>query len=448
MSGKARAVATRALAAAAIAAAAGCTVGPEYVRPAVNAPAAYKEAGDWQPGAARAELPRERWWELFGDPRLDALVAAVDVDNLTLRAAEARMRQAQALADATRSRLYPTLVAGGTNQNVGLLVSWEVDLWGRIRRTIEAGAALAEAAADDVAAARLSLQAQVAASYLLLRMQDAEVRLLQDSAARYERSLQLTRNQYAVGVASRGDVAQAETQLMSTRAQALEALVGRAQLEHAIAVLVGKAPADLSIAAAPFDAKLPVVPPALPSELLERRPDIAAAERRMAAANAQIGIAETAYYPSVSLSAGGGFGNLDFKAGATYGWTLFDGGLRQAHDAQADAAWDEAVANYRQTILTAFREVEDNLVVLRILEDEARAQGDAVRAARESVRIADNQYRAGLVNYLAVVVVQAAALLNERAALAIEGRRLVASVNLIKALGGGWQAPLPQAATK
>jgi NodT family efflux transporter outer membrane factor (OMF) lipoprotein len=439
--------AMRALFIAAVAAIGGCTVGPDYVRPPVAAPDVYKEAKDWKPGEPRSELPRGRWWELFGDARLDALIAEVDVDNQTLRAAEARVRQAEALTEAARSRYYPTLGAGGTNLNV-VLVTWELDLWGRIRRTVEGSNASAEAAADELAAARLSLQAQVAQNYLLLRVQDAEIRLLQDSVARYERSLQLTRNQYAVGVASRGDVAQAETQLMSTRAQALEAAVTRAQLEHAIAVLIGKAPAELTIAAAEMEAKLPAVPPALPSELLERRPDIAAAERRMAAANAQIGVAEAAYYPSVSLSAGAEFGKGEFKAGATYGWAFFDGGLRQAQSAQASAAYDETFANYRQTILTAFREVEDNLVALSFMTDEAEAQGAAVRAARESVRIANNQYRAGLVNYLAVVVVQASALINERAQLAIDGRRLVASVNLIKALGGGWQAPVPQAATK
>ena len=277
------------------------------------------------------------WWELFGDADLNALAAAADVNNQTIRAAEARVRQALALTEAARSRYYPSLTAGGTNQNVGLVAAWELDLWGRIRRTVEASTAAAESTADELAAARLSLQAQLAQNYFLLRVQDAEIRLLRDSVARYDRSLQLTRNQYAVGVASRGDVVQAEAQLNSTRAQALEATVTRAQLEHAIAVLIGKAPADFSIAPLPLDVKIPVVPPALPSELLERRPDIAAAERRMAAANAQIGVAEALYYPSVGLFAGGGFGNRDFAGGAVTGWTLFDGGLRGAQSAQATA---------------------------------------------------------------------------------------------------------------
>ncbi len=431
--------------ASALAASVSCTVGPDYVRPPVDVPAAYKEAGATKASAPRSTMAAGRWWELFGDTDLNALAAAVDVNNQTIRAAEARVRQALALTEAARSRYYPSLSAGGTNQNVGIVAAWELDLWGRIRRNVEANTAAAESTAGELAAARLSLQAQLAQNYFLLRVQDAEIRLLQDSVARYERSLQLTRNQYAVGVASRGDVVQAETQLNSTRAQALEATVTRAQLEHAIAVLTGKAPAEFSIAPLPLDVKIPAVPPALPSELLERRPDIAAAERRMAAANAQIGVTEALYYPSVGLVAGGGFGNRDFAGGAVTGWTLFDGGLRQAQSAQATAGYDETVANYRQTILAAFREVEDNLAALRILDEEAAVQAEAVRAARESVKITNNQYRAGITTYLAVVVVQAGALINERAELAILGRQYVASVTLIKALGGGWEAPAPVA---
>ncbi len=420
-----------------------CTVGPDYVRPAVDVPPAYKEARASNAAGTRSELTRGRWWELFGDADLNALAATIDVNNQTIRAAEARVRQALALTEAARSRYYPSLSAGGNNQNVGLVAAWELDLWGRIRRNIEASTATAESTAGELEAAKLSLQAQLAQNYFLLRVQDAEIRLLQDSVARYERSLQLTRNQYAVGVASRGDVVQAEAQLMSTRAQALDASVTRAQLEHAIAVLTGKAPADFAIASLPLDVAIPAVPAALPSELLERRPDIAAAERRMAAANAEIGVVEAAYYPSVSLVAGGGFGNRDFAGGALTGWMLFDGGLRQAQSAQASAGYDEAVANYRQTILAAFREVEDNLAALRILEEAAAVQAEAVRAARESVKITNNQYRAGITTYLSVVVVQAAALINERAELGILGRRFVASVTLIKALGGGWEAGTP-----
>jgi len=424
-----------------------CTVGPDYVRPSVAVPAAYKEAVAPRAAETVRELPRGRWWEHFGDADLNALEAQVDVDNQTLRAAEARVRQAQALVEIARAPSSLTLNAGGSNQKLGLAAGWELDLWGRIRRNVEAATATAESSADELAAVHLSLQAQVAQNYFLLRVQDAEIRLLQENVARFERSLQLTRNQYAVGVASRGDVVQAEAQLNSTRAQAFEAAVARAQLEHAIAVLVGKPPADISIAATALNVAIPTVPPALPSELLVRRPDIAAAERRMAAANAQIGVAEAAFYPSARLFAGGGF-DISFAGGVAYALALLDGGLRDAQSAQYAAAYAETVADYRQTVLSALRDVEDNLAALRLLESEAAVQGAAVKAARESVTITNNQYRAGTVTYLAVVVVQAAALVNERAELAIVGRRLVASVNLIKALGGGWEMEAPKAAAK
>jgi NodT family efflux transporter outer membrane factor (OMF) lipoprotein len=448
MTDTARVLAIRILAVASVLAVnVSCTVGPDYVRPSVTVPTAYKEAKDAKAGGLRSEIPRGRWWELFDDGVLNALETEVDVSNQTLRAAAARVRQAQAMTDAAESRYSPMLSVGGTNLNLGLIASWEPDLWGRIRRTVEASTATAEATADDLEAAKLSLQAQLAQNYFLLRVQDAEIRLLQDHVARFERSLQLTRNQYAVGVVSRGDVVQAEAQLMSTRAQALEAEVARAQFEHAIAVLIGKAPAEFSIAPTPIDVRFPAVPPALPSELLERRPDIAAAERRMAAANAQIGVAEASFYPSVSLFAGGGFGNRDFAGGASYAWVLFDAGFRKAQSAQATAVYDETLADYRQTILVAFREVEDNLAAVRILEEEAAVQALAVRAAEDSVTIANNQYRAGIVSYLAVAVMQAGALNNERAALGILGRRLVANLTLIKALGGGWEAEAPTART-
>ena len=295
-------------------------------------------------------LPRERWWELYGDAELAALEAQVVINNQTVLAAEARVRQAQAQIDVARA---PSFLAGEClrhQREAGASASWEIDLWGRIRRSVEASTAAAEASADDLAAATLSIQAQIAQDYFLLRVQDAQIRLLQESAARYERSLQLTRNQYAVGVASRGDVAQAEAQLMSTRAQALEAEVDRAQFEHAIAILIGKAPADFSIAATTATLQVPAVPSALPSELLVRRPDIASAERRMAAANAQIGVAQAAFYPSARLFAGGGI-DISFAGGIALAQFLLDGGLREAQKAQASAAYDETIANYRQTVL-------------------------------------------------------------------------------------------------
>ncbi|HEV8258602.1 MAG TPA: efflux transporter outer membrane subunit [Casimicrobiaceae bacterium] len=459
----------------------GCSVGPNYVRPPVETPSAYKEAQGWKQAEPRDERPRGNWWEAFNDRELNTLVTQVAITNQTIKAAEARVREARALTQAARAAFFPIVTAnasatrsssrGGTivggsvdsgggvrnNYNVAVDVNWEIDLWGRVRRTVEASEATAEASVADLESAKLSAQAQLAEDYFLLRVQDAQIRLLNDTVAAYERSLQLTRNQYAVGVVGRADVAQAETQLKSTQAQAIDAAVQRAQLEHAIAILVGKPPAEFSIAAEAVATEFPVIPVELPSALLERRPDIAAAERRAAAANAQIGVAESAFFPSLTLSATGGFQSSVlsqlfalpsryWSLGPALAQVIFDAGLRRAQTAQAIATYDENVANYRQTVLAGFQEVEDNLAALKILEQEATVQDEAVKAARESLAIVLNQYRAGIANYLAVVVIQAAALNNERAALSILGRRLTASVVLIKALGGGWKEA-PAAAT-
>jgi NodT family efflux transporter outer membrane factor (OMF) lipoprotein len=455
-----------------------CTLGPNYARPEIEAPAAYKEAQDWKTAQPRETEPRGPWWTVFNDPQLDALLGQVEVSNQTIKAAEARVREARALTQQAQAAYFPivtanasatrgggratiggsTDVSGGgvggavrNSYNVSLDVNWEIDLWGRVRRTVEAGEATAQASVADLEAAKLSAQAQLAEDYFLLRAQDAQIRLLNDTVDAYQKSLQLTRNQYAVGVAARADVAQAETQLKSTQAQALDAGVQRAQLEHAIAVLLGKAPANFSIAPEAVATTFPPIPLGLPSELLERRPDIAAAERRTAAANAQVGVAEAAFFPSVTLSATGGFQSSVlsqlftlpsryWSLGPALAATIFDAGLRRAQTAQAMATYDENVANYRQTVLAGFQEVEDNLAALRILEQEAAVQDEAVKSARESLTITLNQYRAGTANYLAVVVAQAVALSNERTALTILGRRLTASVTLIKALGGGWDA--------
>jgi NodT family efflux transporter outer membrane factor (OMF) lipoprotein len=457
---------------------AACTLGPNYARPGVEAPAAYKEAQGWKPAEPRENEPRGPWWKVFDDPKLDALLGQVEVSNQTIKAAEARVREARALTQQAQAAFFPIVTAnasatrsggrsGGStsagvgssqssggasnNFNVALDVNWELDLWGRVRRTVEAGEATAQASVADLEAAKLSAQAQLAEDYFLLRAQDAQIRLLNDTVDAYQKSLKLTQNQYAVGVAARADVAQAETQLKSTQAQALDAGVQRAQLEHAIAVLLGKAPADFSIAPEAVATTFPPIPPGLPSELLERRPDIAAAERRAAAANAQVGVAEAAFFPSLTLSATGGFQSSVlsqlfslpsryWSLGPALAQTIFDAGLRRAQTAQAMATYDENVANYRQTVLAGFQEVEDNLAALRILEQEALVQDEAVKSAREALTITLNQYRAGTANYLAVVVAQATALSNERAALIILGRRLTASVTLIKALGGGWDA--------
>ena len=454
----------------------GCAVGPNYVRPTAESPSAYKEAIPWKPAEPRDREPRGNWWKVFKDPKLDALVAPVEVSNQTIKVAEARVREARALTQQARAALFPLVSASASasrsssrgasgssvnttgqgggprnDYNVALNVSWEVDLWGRVRRTVEASEASAQASVADLESAKLSAQALLAEDYFLLRVQDAQIRLLNDTVEAYQRSLQLTRNQYAVGVAARADVAQAETQLKSTQAQAIDAEVQRAQLEHAIAVLLGKAPANFSVVAESVPTEFPPIPPGLPSELLERRPDIAAAERRAAAANAQIGVAEAAFFPSLTLSATGGFQSSVlsqlfslpsryWSLGSALAQTIFDAGLRRAQTDQAIATYDENVANYRLTVLNGFQEVEDNLAALRILEQEAAVQDDAVKSARESLAITLNQYRAGTANYLAVVVAQAIALTNERAALAIQSRRLSASVALIKALGGGWNA--------
>jgi NodT family efflux transporter outer membrane factor (OMF) lipoprotein len=456
----------------------GCAAGPDYVRPPVATPAAYKETQGWKQAAPRDEKPRGKWWEAFNDPLLNALETQVVISNQTIKAAEAQVREARALTDQARAAFFPvvsgnaaltrsggrTSVSGGSvnstgglgganSYNASLDASWEIDLWGKIRRTVEASEASAQASVGDLGAAELSAQATLAEDYFMLRAQDAQIRLLNDTAKEYEKSLQLTRNQYAVGVAGRADVVLAETQLKSTQAQAIDAMVLRAQLEHAIAILVGKPPAEFSIAVEPVPTAFPMIPVALPSDLLERRPDIAAAERRAAAANAQIGVAEAAFFPSLTLSATGGFQSTLlsklFTLPSRY-WSLgpdlveviFDAGLRRAQTDQAIATYDQSVATYRQTVLTAFQDVEDNLAALRILEQEAAVQDEAVKAARESVTITLNQYRAGTVNYLAVVVVQAALLTNERTALTILGQRLTDSAALIKALGGGWsEAP-------
>jgi NodT family efflux transporter outer membrane factor (OMF) lipoprotein len=454
----------------------GCEVGPNYVRPAVDTPVAYKETVPFKPATPRDGEPRGKWWAVFNDPKLDGLLSQVEFNNQTVKAAEARVREARALTSEARAALFPMVSANaaatraGTqtgnatinngnvslpgvrnNFNVSLDASWEIDLWGSIRRTIEASEANAQASAADLESAKLVAQGQLAQDYFLLRVQDAQIRLLNDTVNSYQRSLQLTRNQYAVGVAARADVAQAETQLKSTQAQAIDATLQRAQLEHAIAVLVGKPPADVTIEVEAVTNEFPAIPAGVPSELLERRPDVAAAERRTAAANAQIGVAEAAFFPSLTLSATGGFQNSVlsqlfslpsryWSIGADLAQVVFDAGLRRAQTDQAIATYDENVANYRQTALSGFQQVEDNLAALRILEQEAAVQDEAVTAARESLTIVLNQYRAGTANYLAVVVIQAATLSNERTALTIHGQRLTASVALIQALGGGWSA--------
>ena len=454
---------------------AGCAVGPDYQRPSlpegVSAPA-FKEAGAWKtahPGTVDAAHP---WWTGFGDARLDALIAQADLANQNLKLAEAQYREAQALVQNAQSAWSPTLGLGASGQrarslNAGepvqgdthawsLQAAWEPDLWGRVRRAVEGAADSAQASEADLAAARLAVQAAVANDYLQLRMTDAQQRLYDRTIEAYRKSLQITRSQYRAGVVTRADVDLADTTLQSTQALAIDTQLTRRQLEHAIAVLLGKTPSQFSIAPDDTLPSLPAVPMAVPSELLERRPDIAAAERRAASANAGIGYAQAAYYPSLSLSAAGGFAGAGFgnwfaapgkvwALGAALAQNLFDGGQRGAQVAQARAAFDASSAGYRQTVLAGFQEVEDNLAALDVLAQERQVQDGAVTSARNAERVSLSQFRAGTTTYLAVITSQTLALNNERTALQLQSRQFAANVALVKALGGGWNASQLQA---
>ena len=453
---------------------AGCMVGPDYQRPEAPTGEAFREAGEqWKLAQPRDEVDRGKWWEIFNDPQLSGLIERIDVSNQTLAASAAQFRQAEAALSVARSAYFPPIdanagltrsrspvnVTGGSTagriinqRSVGISTNWEIDLWGRLRRLAESAEASAEAGAGDLASARLSLQAQLATSYFQLRVLDVQRQLLDDTVDAFRKNLELTNNRYAVGVAAKTDIVQADAQLKSTMVQAVDVRVQRAQLEHAIAVLTGAPPSALAILRQPtYDALLPVIPPGLPSALLERRPDVAAAERRMAAANAQSGAAKAAYFPTITLGASAGFRGIDsnWLTAPAHFWTLgpslvmhlFDAGLRRAQTQQAIAAYDGTVANYRATTLQALQDVEDNLAALSILEEEAKVEAEAVEAARQSVQLTINQYKAGTVSYLNVVTVQAQLLAEERNAVNLLNRRLAATVGLIRAIGGGWQAP-------
>lgn len=459
---------------------AGCAIGPDYQRPDISTPAAFKQAEGWKAAVPADALARGAWWELYGDGELNALVGRLNVSNQNLAASEAQYRQARALLRSGRAAFFPTLstsagvtragqgggdstlrsvdgiaIGGGNsssiskNYDLSLNASWELDVWGKLRRGLESNRAAFEASAADLAAVRLSLQSELVQSYLQLRVLDEQQRLLDATVAAYQRSLRLTENQYRAGIVPRSDVAQALTQLRSTEAQAIDLQWQRAQLEHAIAVLIGVLPSEVSIARRESLPTLPEVPASVPSELLERRPDVAAAERRMISANAEIGVAKAAWFPDLTLSATGGYRGSSFadwinlpnrfwSVGPQLAMTLFDGGRRSAESERVEAAYDQTVAQYRQAVLDSFREVEDYLVQQRVLGREAEVQAQALEAARESLRLIDNQYRAGTVDYNSVVNVQATALNNERTALTLLGSRLTASVQLIAALGGGW----------
>ena len=457
----------------------GCMVGPDYTKPSVPMTSIYKEADGWKVAQPGDHLPRGQWWVILGDPELHALEEQVAAANQNLKIAEARLREARALVRFNRAALFPTISAGvgissirdsanrpflTPNVNTGssgdllfsLDMSYEIDLWGRVRRTVAAARNEAQATAADLETARLSLQAELAMDYFELRAADAQKQLLDATVKAFEAALRLTTNRFQGGAAPKSDVAQAQTQLDTTLAQATDVTVQRAQLEHAIATLIGKPPAAFSLSPRPLDTPPPDIPVGLPSQLLERRPDIAAAERRVAEANEQIGIAKAAYYPTLMLNAsvgfeGSSFGNalnassLLWAVGASITQTIFDGGRRRATSDATRAAYDATVAGYRQTTLTAFQQVEDNLAALRILEQEAQQQRRAVESAQQSLQLFTNRYRGGVDNYLQVITAQTVTLSNQRNEIDILRRRMDASVLLVKALGGGWDvAELPK----
>lgn len=457
---------------------AACTVGPDYKRPAMPLPTVYKEAGIvWHVAQPLDAIDRGAWWSIYHDPVLDRLERQIDISNQNLKAAAANFREAEAIVAQARAGFFPTAsftgqaqrsrtsggrvgstgVSGGNQGSISNFfslttsASWTPDLWGKIERTVESDVASAEASAGDLASARLAAQGQLASDYMQLRLADELKRLLEASVKAYTESLRITRNQYQAGTADQSAVSQAETQLASTQAQLVAVDNTRAQLEHAIAVLIGRSPAELTILPTANAVAIPEIPPELPAELLQRRPDVAAAERRMAAANAQIGVAEAAFFPTVTLSADYGVSASMLKrlfntasrmwsVGGTLTETLFDAGLRHAQVAQQRAAFDAAIADYRQTVLTGFQQVEDQLAAQRILTDQARAEEAAVAAAREAERIIANQYKAGTVAYTNVIVAQTTALNNAVTAVNVRQSRLIASVALIQALGGGWDA--------
>jgi NodT family efflux transporter outer membrane factor (OMF) lipoprotein len=455
---------------------AGCAVGPDYKRPDSPSQPTYKEAAGFRPADPRDSIPKGAWWSVFGDPVLDGLERQVAVTNQNVKAAEASYRQAVALVQEAQAGFFPTVTVNPdvtrSSRNSSFSTSqfsprvsgqaytqyslegngsWELDLWGKIRRQVEGQQAAAEVSAADLANAQLSAQATLAQDYFSLRADDALAQLLRDTAAAYRRSVEIAQNQYAVGIASRADVVTAEAQLKTVQAQLVGVGVERAQLEHAIAVLTGHAPAELSIAPGTLASAVPVVPAGLPSELLQRRPDIAAAERTMAEQNAQIGVAVAAYYPAVTLSGVLGYAgsplsqlftvpNLVWSLGAAASETLLDGGLRTATVQAARAGYEQSVASYRQTVLSALQQVEDQLSSLRILADQAAAEAEAVAASRRALDVTLNEYRAGTVAYTSVVTQQAQLLADEQTALAVQKSRQLAAVGLISALGGGWRA--------
>jgi NodT family efflux transporter outer membrane factor (OMF) lipoprotein len=454
-----------------------CTVGPKYKVPTTPTTATFKESKDWKQAEPQDTALRGDWWELYADPELNALESQVNISNQNIAAAEARFQSARAAIKVANAALYPTVTIGETStgsqagagrgtvsgntlvatsgnrvavfHQIPIDVSYEADVWGRIRRTIESNRENAQATAADLETIRLSSHSDLANNYFQIRGLDEDLKLLQQSISDYQQALDLTMNRYNQGIASAVDVAQAQTQLDTTRAQATNLGVARSAFEHAIAVLIGKPPADLTIGPAELPMQPPAIPLALPSELLERRPDVAAAERRAAAANALIGVAKAAYYPRLTFNLTAGVQSSTL--GSLFSWPsrfwslgpalnqiIFDAGARHGLTQEAEANYDTAVATYRQTVLMAFQDVEDNLAALRILEQEAGEQDVAIASAARSRDLAMNRYRGGITTYLEVLTAQNVLLTNQQTAVGIRARRMSASVLLIKALGGGW----------
>jgi NodT family efflux transporter outer membrane factor (OMF) lipoprotein len=465
---------------------AGCTVGPDYKRPDAGAPVAFKELAGWKISQPADTMDKGTWWSVYHDQELDRLERMVEVSNQNVKQFEAQYTSAVALVAEARAGLFPVVAlspgvtrngSGGANGQISSLssgsstggsgrrgtqysvsgtVNWDLDVWGRIRRQVESNAAAAQASAADLANAELSAQATLATDYFDLRAEDSLAQLLTDTVAAFRRALRITENQYHAGTSSSIDYVTALAQLQSTEAQLVAVGVQRQQFEHAIAVLTGHAPADLTIPPAPLASHVPVLPPGLPSALLERRPDVAAAERAMQQENALIGVQIAAYYPDISLSALGEYAgyplgqlfnlsNQFWSLGATGTETLFNGGLREANVAAARATYDASIASYRQTVLTAFQQVEDALSDLRILQQQAKAEAIAVNSTQRAVDATLNAYRAGTVAYTSVITEQTLLLSDQQTALSVQQSRLVASVALIEALGGGWStADLPK----
>ncbi|HEV7968046.1 MAG TPA: efflux transporter outer membrane subunit [Candidatus Acidoferrales bacterium] len=449
----------------------GCSVGPKYSKPTTQIPPSYKESANWKPAQPNDQAQKGNWWEIFQDPQLNALEVKVNISNQSLRAAVDRFQEARDVLRQTRSALFPLVTASVSpsqnreSQHKALFgatspvnysdftaagdVSYEADAWGAVRRSVQASRTLAQASAADLETISLSLHAELALDYLTLRGLDAQKQLFDTNVVAFEKALELTESRFQGGVASREDVDLAATQLEQTRAEDIDITSARDQFEHAVAVLIGQPASLFGLDPAPLPAIPPVPPPGLPSELLERRPDIAEAERRVASANEQIGIARAAFFPTITLGLVGGFESQQFpnwltgpsalwSIGASAAETVFDAGRRHAVSDQAIATYDEMVADYQQTVLTSFQQVEDSLSDLRVLEQEAKTQDAAVAAANRALDQSTNRYKGGLDTYLTVITAQSAALENERTAVSLLTRRLTSTVLLVKALGGGW----------